>query len=241
MDKHRLSLLVFLVLAFVGATSLFFIRAWSEGQTRFRSGLPIPRNILPESMLTEAELNGGVPVAPAIRSTDPVLYGNASSPISLIVFGDLQSDLTRQQAEAIQVAIKSVDPKNQYIGVIWRDLPGAEHSKATIAAIAGRCANAQGKFKKMHDLILTEAETYDDLEFLRFARRASLDEPKFTLCVRDKANSFYLERDIEEAQNKSISKIPTIFINGEVLEGYTDAQTLIVTLRSAIRSLESAK
>lgn len=241
MDKHRLLLLVLLVLTFVGATSLFFVRTWSESQTRFRSGLPIPRNILPDSMLTESELNGDMPVAPTIRPTDPVLYGSVSSPVSLIVFGDLQSDLTLQQAEAIDTAIKSVDPKNQYIGVIWRDLPGTDHSKAIIAAIAGRCANAQGKFKKMHDLILTEGETYDDLEFLRFARRIGIDEPKFTLCVRDKANSFYLERDIEEAQNKSISKIPTIFINGQVMEGYADAQTLIATLRSEIRSLENTK
>lgn len=236
MEKSRLTILIIFALTLVGMTTFYFMRVWEESQTRFRAGLPIPRNLVPDALLTDAErMEGLPPQVPIVRTTDPLLSGGSSSDITLIVFGDFQSELSKQQAEDIRDALLSVGGKTS-IRTVWRDLPNAtDHSKAVIAAIAGRCAAQQEKFAGMHDLLFAEARVYDELEFIRFARKLNLKEEEFRTCLRDPAIRFAIDRDVEDAISHGISKVPTLFVEDRPIEGYTDAQTLTPILRAALQ------
>lgn len=233
MNFQRVLLLSVLALAFLGAATLSFSRIWNESHSRFRTGLPVPKDIIPKQLLTQAELNaGGPPIAPEIRSSDPMLSGTVASPITLIEFGDFQSDLTKQQDAAITQAISKLG-NPELVRHVWRDLPNAaEHSKAVEAAVAARCAGEQGKFKAMHDLILRNAQVYDAMEFLRFARRINLKEEVFTLCVKDpKWTSTAIPNDLSLATDLAITQVPTVFIDGIPYEGFTDSETLYGILK----------
>jgi len=233
MNRQRVILLSLLALVFLGAATLSFRQAWNESHTRFRTGLPIPTDIVPKQLLTQAEINaGGPPIAPEVRPTDPLLSGDAASPITLIEFGDFQSELTKQQDTAISQALTKINTPG-LIRTVWRDLPNsAEHSKAIAAAIAARCAAEQGKFKAMHDLILSSAQTYDDQEFLRFARRISLKEDAYTLCVKDpKWTSTSIPQDLSQANDLAITQVPTLFVDGTPYQGFTDTETLYGLLK----------
>lgn len=236
MDKSRLTILILFALTLVGMTTFYFMRVWDDSQTRFRTGLPVPRNLVPDSLLTEAERAAGLPPqAPMIRETDPLLTGGSSSSITLIVFGDFQSELSKQQAADIRDAILAVGGKTS-VRTVWRDLPNiADHSKAAVAAVAGRCAARQGKFAGMHDLLFKEAREYDEMEFIRFARKLNIEEEAFRTCLRDPAVRFAIDRDIEDAVSRAITNVPTLFVEDRALEGYTDAQTLTPMLRAALQ------
>lgn len=235
MDKQRLIILLLLALAFITATAIYFTGVWNESRTRFRTGLPVPQNILPSELVDESLLYaGGPPQAPDVRATDFLLSGSAESPVTLIVFGDFQSELSREQAIALEDALRLVG-RPQDVRVVWRDLPiVSQHSKALPAAIAARCAGAQGKFKAMHDVLFQDAAQYDEFEFLRFARKINIDDETFGVCLRDPAISFAIERDVEEAQTLAITEVPTIFVNGQPIEGYLDANRLTEILRYAL-------
>lgn len=233
MNYQRVLLLSLLSLVFVGAAMLSFRQIWDESRTRFRTGLPVPKNIIPKQLLTQAEINaGGPPIAPAIRSTDPLLSGDAGSPITIIEFGDFQSDLSKQQDTAIFQAITKLGAPS-LVRTVWRDLPNiTEHSKAVDAIIAARCAGEQGKFKAMHNLILQTSQSFDELEFLRFARRINLKEETFSLCVKDpKWTSTVIPNDISQATDLAITQVPTIFINDTPYPGFTDTETIYGALK----------
>jgi protein-disulfide isomerase len=236
MDKSRLTILILFALTLVGMTTFYFMRVWEDSQTRFRTGLPVPKNLVPDSLLTDAERVAGLPPqVPIVRDTDPLLTGSASSSVTLIVFGDFQSELSKQQAADIRDALLAVGGRTS-VRTVWRDLPNAaDHSKAVAAAIAGRCATKQGKFAGMHDLLFKEARVYDEMELVRFARKLNIDEEAFRTCLRDPAIRFAIDRDIEDAISKAITKIPTLFVEDRALEGYTDAQTLTPILRAALQ------
>jgi protein-disulfide isomerase len=241
MNLQRILLLSLLSLVFVGAAALSFRQVWDESHTRFRAGLPIPKDVIPKQLLTQAEINaGGPPIAPEVRPTDPLLAGDAASPITLIEFGDFQSDLTKQQDEAIAQALARLNDAS-LIRRVWRDLPNAtEHSRAMNAAIAARCAAKQGKFKAMHDLILKSSQTYDDTELLRFARRIALKEDSFLECVKNPGTEFPITVDLSQAKDLAITQVPTLFLNGVPYEGFTDATTLYNLLNKERQLLPSA-
>lgn len=236
MDRSRLTILILFALTLVGMTTFYFMRVWDDSQTRFRTGLPVPRNLVPDSLLTEAERAAGLPPqVPTIRATDPLLTGGASSSVTIIVFGDFQSELSKQQSADIREAIFAVGGKTS-VRTIWRDLPNvADHSKAAVAAVAGRCAAKQGNFAGMHDLLFKEARVYDEMELIRFARKLNLQEEPFRTCLRDPAIRFAIDRDVEDAVSNAITNVPTIFVEDRALEGYTDAQTLTPILRAALQ------
>lgn len=233
MNTQRVLLLSFLALIFVGAATLSFRQIWDESHTRFRAGLPIPKDIIPKQLLTQAELNaGGPPIAPEIRSTDPILSGDVSSPITIIEFGDYQSQLSKQQDTAITQAISKLG-KPELVRTIWRDLPNtAEHSKAIDAIIAVRCAGDQGKFKAMHNLVLQTSQSFDSMEFLRFARRIGVKEETYLTCTKDpKWTSTSIPNDISLATDLAITQVPTIFINDVPYQGFVDADTIYGVLK----------
>ena len=232
MNRQRIILLSVFTLVFLSVATIVFIRSYSEGHDRYRIGLPVPRNILPTELLSDAELYGNEdPTMPDIQDSESVLYGDQNSPVTMMVFGDFQSDLSRNQASAIEQAITDLGAEND-VHVIWRDLPNlADHSRAFASAIAARCASQQGAFKKMHDLIFFEADDYDEMEFLRFARRINIKEDVFTTCLKDPAHEFRINQSIEDAQMHAITQIPTIFVNDEVHEGYVDSASLVTILR----------
>jgi protein-disulfide isomerase len=239
MNRQRVLLLSLLALVFLGAATLSFRQVWNESHTRFRTGLPVPKDIVPKQLLTQAEINaGGPPIMPEIRPTDPLLSGDAASPITLIEFGDFQSELTKQQDAAITQALAKLNnPK--LVRTVWRDLPNtAEHSKAINAAIAARCAAEQGKFKAMHDLILTSAQAYDDAEFLRFARRITLKEDAYLLCVKSPAwASTVFPMDLAQATDLAITQVPTLFVDETPYQGFTDTDTLYGLLKKEQQKL----
>jgi protein-disulfide isomerase len=241
MNRQRIIIFSLLTIVFVGMTALYFRQVWNESRTRFRTGYDVPRDILPDDLLSDTEIYVGTqPTAPNVRETDPLLAGNSQSLVTMIAFGDFQSDLCRQQATAIKDALRTTAVGDN-VRVVWRDLPIIRgHSKALPSAIVGRCAAKQGKFRQMHDLIFEQAVSYDDMEFLRFARKINLDEQDYTVCVRDPAITFSIDRDIEDALRHGVAEVPMLFINGQAFRGFTDAQTLTEILRYELSRAEAS-
>jgi protein-disulfide isomerase len=232
MNRQRLLTLLALAFLFLGATTFYFIQIAHESKTRFRAGYPIPTNLLPEDLLApEQKIPNGPPTAPDIRSSDPLIWGSASSAVTVIVFGDFQSDASQQEAIAISDALKTIGG-SQNIRVIWRDFPlYTEHSKAVMLATAARCAGAERKFRGMHDLLFYEGKTFDEAEIMRFVRKLGLNERDFKVCMHDPAIPFRISKDVEEAQMHGITGVPTLFVNGFPFIGFVDADSLAMVFR----------
>lgn len=235
MSRHRLLLLALLTLTFLGVSLLYFSNIWKDSTTRFRTGLPIPRSLLPDSLLRPEEIvPKGPPQAPEIRLGDPLLSGNASSAVTIIVYGDFQCEFCRDEAQAIEDALRLTDSRND-VRVVWRDLPMInEHPRSMVAASVAACAARQRKFREMHDLLFTRATDLSDTEFLGFAKELDLDMDEFMVCLRDPAIPFRLNRDIEQARKLAITSVPMLFVDGQPISGYVDKETLVAIIRKQL-------
>ncbi len=232
MDRQRLVILLVLALVFLGATTFYFTQVAHESKTRFRAGLPIPTNLLPNDLVSEdQQIPNGPPTPTDVRPADPLLWGNASSAVTVIVFGDFQSDASRQEAAALQDAVKLAGGSSD-IRIVWRDFPLIqEHSKAVMLATAARCAGEQKKFREMHNLIFAQGKTFDEAEVLQFVRKLGLNESDFTVCMRDPAITFHIQEDVIDAQKHAVKGVPTVFVDGFPFVGFVDASTLATIFR----------
>jgi len=235
MNRQRLILFSLLTLVFIGVSFLYFAHVWKDSNTRFRTGLPVPRTILPDSLLNPDEIiPKGPPTLPELRAEDPVLAGSSKSPITMVVFGDFQCEFCGNQAQAIDEALKLVTTRDA-VRVVWRDLPlTTQHPRALAAASVAQCAARQGKFKHMHDALFFDAVELSDTEFFSIASTLQLDSAALLTCLRDPAVAFRLNADIQIAREHAITSVPTTFINGKPFEGYLDAETLAAILQKQL-------
>jgi protein-disulfide isomerase len=234
MNRQRIFVLLALALVFTAVSALYMANTWRDMTTRFRTGLPVPRSILPRELLDATEfVPAGPATLPPIRSTDPVLHGSASSTIVVAVFGDFQCEFCRTQARAIEDALIALGKDASRVGVVWRDYPiVSEHPKAEGAAVAAQCAARQGRFRQMHDLLFFQAKDLSDAEFLTFADQLRLNKDQFLTCMRDPAIRFRIENDLIEARSvHGITSVPLLFINGKLIDGLTDADLLAAIIR----------
>lgn len=96
------------------------------------------------------------------------------------------------------------------------------NSLANLAALASECANAQKKFWDYADQ-LYEAESQGDNEFnkdelLKFATNLGLDIEEFTQCLDSKQFQNIIDDSFSQALTLGLNAIPSVRINGRLLE-----------------------
>ena len=235
MNRHRLLLLALLTLAFAGVAVLYVSNVRRDAATRFRTGLPVPASVLPEELLGPGKtIPKGPPRPPEIRPDDPLLSGNASSAVTIIMYGDFQCEFCREQSQALEDALRLTDRRDQ-VRVVWRDLPMInDHPRSMVAASVAACAARQGKFREMHDILFARATDLSDTEYLGFAKEIDLNLDAFQICLRDPAISFRLMRDIEQALSLSIASVPQLFVDGQPVSVFLDKEALAAVIRKQL-------
>jgi len=83
---------------------------------------------------------------------DPVL-GNAAAPVTMIEFSDFQCPYCLRFWQETLPQIKQAYVDTGKVKFVYRDFPLSFHPGAMPAAQAANCANKQGKYWEMHDLI----------------------------------------------------------------------------------------
>src|SRR5262249_4034811 len=88
-----------------------------------------------------------------VAATGPA-RGQAQAPVTIIEFADFQCPYCQQAEEVLRTVMAN---HGDAVRLVFRNLPLSNvHPNATIAAIAGVCADRQGKFWDMHDAMFTD-------------------------------------------------------------------------------------
>ncbi len=92
-----------------------------------------------------------------------------------------------------------------------------------LAAEAAECANSQGAFWPYHDILYANqtgsSEQYSERRLLAFAAELDLDADVFRSCLRDGHSRGVVQEDVDLASQMGVNATPTLFINGEKIEG----------------------
>ena len=157
---------------------------------------------------------------------DPVI-GNLDAPITIIEFSDFQCPFcARFYTQTLPLIYEEYIDQGK-VKLVFRDFPiQSIHPNAVPAAVASECANEQGKFKEMHDILFdnqnewNNQETVDALSlFSQYATEIQLEQETFDSCLTSGKYIEEIQKDLNDGQNYGVSGTPGFFVGNDQI-GY---------------------
>lgn len=177
----------------------------------------------------QSALVGGAPTASGApgkikMSMAPGAYslGRDDAPITVVEFADYQCVFCRQFNNAIFPQLKQAYIDTGKVRFVSRDLPLQFHTYAAPAALAARCAGAQGKYWEMRETLMGDKSDLTTSAIEGHAAKLELDPTAFKACLRDQKGLPAIQKDVADAQSLGISGTPSFVIgraDGQILEG----------------------
>lgn len=150
-----------------------------------------------------------------IQKFNPTI-GDENAKVTIIAFIDFECPYCQESYSTFTHVLEKYKPVVQ---VVFKNLPLPElHQNAVSAAIAGTCANEQGKFWEFYNQAFTTKKL--DIDSLySYAKNIGTDESKFDTCIKSQKYLNNIEQDLTDAVSIGLRGTPTYLINGEIVEG----------------------
>ncbi|MFH1077770.1 MAG: thioredoxin domain-containing protein [Patescibacteria group bacterium] len=230
MNKQRLIILCLCVALFLLLAAALVQNRIQFNRTNFRVG-SVPIELVNQIIPKDVPLSEMRP--PALRASDPMRFGNATSLISIVEYGDYQCEGCQAMDAIIQ------DVARQYGGkvrVVWRDLPAVSaHRQAMPAAIFARCAGYQGAYWQAHDALI-RAPSIGSGTFSDIARDLKLDTTLLSACRSSADVQAAIEQDINEAQGDGIKSVPFFYVGTQAFDTSISGDELKAAVERALGS-----
>ncbi|MDH3312094.1 MAG: DsbA family protein [Nitrosopumilus sp.] len=155
---------------------------------------------------------------------DPII-GNPDAPITIIEFSDFQCPFcARFHIQTLPLILEQYIEQGK-VKLVFRDFPiQSIHPNALPASVAAECANEQGKFREMHDMLFdnqnqwNKQETVDALSlFSSYAIEIQLDQETFDSCLISGKYIEEIRKDLDDGRDYGVSGTPGFFVGNEVI------------------------
>ena len=155
-------------------------------------------------------------IFPVATLDDPHI-GSDNPVVTIVEFSDFECPFC---GEAFPIIRKLVSAYGDSVQLIYRDFPLADiHPNARTAAIAGYCADTQGKFWQLHDLMFQHQDDLSLSAITVLARQIGIDVTRFYACIASQQATEEVDRDIADGIAAGVQGTPTWFINGMRVAG----------------------
>ncbi len=165
---------------------------------------------------------------PAMRDNPTKLVGGATAAeadVVIVEFADFQCPFCQKLWTGMHDYLEQTDrsirvhfahyPLNSACNPGVNDL----HPDACQAAVAGVCAEAQGKFWEFGDVVFPNQTSLDRDDLLDYAKEAGLDPNALATCMDDPKSMGQVRYDIGMGNKIDLSATPMFLINGYPVTG----------------------
>lgn len=119
--------------------------------------------------------------------------------------------------------VKDLEATYPQVRFEYNYFPLSSHKYGNDSALAGVCADQQGKFFEYHDTLYDEQKTWSkapDQEaaqeyFLTYAQDLGMNMAQFDDCATDQKTADRVTEDMKEGATLNVDRTPTFFVNGE--------------------------
>lgn len=140
-------------------------------------------------------------------------------PPAVVIFSDYECVACRAAADSHKALGSAVGGS-----VVYRHFPLASHPMAEEAALVSICAQAQGRFREMHELLMADSSWMNGTRWHDEAQKAGVpDMEEFTGCLRAPSTRLRLEADMAQGRMLGLRGTPTIVGKGGVALGLTSS------------------
>ncbi|MFM7142843.1 MAG: thioredoxin domain-containing protein [Alphaproteobacteria bacterium] len=153
------------------------------------------------------------------------VIGKADAPVTIVEFTDFEcpycgrayQDLKTALADSpdVRVVVRNFPLNSKCNPQVQTDV----HANACLAAIAGACAGAQGRFQEFQGLLFENQANLDRASLAGYAGRAGLDGAEFARCLDSPAASAAVAADVAAGAAAGVTSTPTFFINNRRIPG----------------------
>lgn len=174
--------------------------------------------------------------------------GSADAPVVIIEYSDFECPFCGRLARGLAAAAKQRPDLFRYH---FKHYPMDDacnpnitrkfHEDACQAAKAGVCAQDQGRFWEIHDLMFANRTRLKPKDLVTYAAQIGLDVDRFAACVDDPATVKRVQADIAEGKKLGVGGTPTFFVDGWKQVGVRKADEIIALAEQAKRDAEKKK
>jgi len=155
-------------------------------------------------------------VANVSADDDPFL-GSPAAPVAIVCFLDYSCGACSEVQETLAQIVEAYGDQVRFV---FRDFPlGGPGTPSFNAALAAECADQQGKFWEMRDLLFANQPAFDRGSLRSYAASLGLDALTFDGCLSAAETTAEVEQDYADGQSYGVSSTPTCFVNGRRLVG----------------------
>jgi protein-disulfide isomerase len=166
--------------------------------------------------------------------------GPEDARVRIVEFSDFRCPYCKNLASALKVIQKRY-PKD--VAIYFKHYPldsvcnpyvqRSLHPEACKLAQMGICAGNMGFFWRAEDLLFTSDKQFMD-NFKRYLTDHGLAQNEFWACYSRQDTHQILFEDIQEGRDAGVSATPTIFINGQKMEGYFEPLILSQVIEAVL-------
>lgn len=157
--------------------------------------------------------------------------GGSSPTVTIVEFSDFQCPYCARVTPTLDRALEEFGDE---VRLVFRNFPLSNHPQAPKAAEAALCADDEGQFWQMHDLMFAEQSSLNVTDLKDKASRLGLSAD-FTACLDSGKYQQQVRADLESGQVLGVSGTPAMFINGRYLSGAVPYDDLAEIIRDELR------
>lgn len=137
--------------------------------------------------------------------------------VVIVEFGDFQCPACGTVYPVIKEVMRKYGDRVKFV---YRDFPVVNtHPQALTAAMAGQCANEQGKFWEMHDKLFENQGNLGTADLKKYAVQIGLNSLQFGDCFDSNKYLSKIEQDFKAGIEMGVDATPTFFVNGRSVVG----------------------
>lgn len=143
--------------------------------------------------------------------------GSPDAPITIVEFSDFECPYC-SRAEPVMQQVRTI--YGEKVRVVFRHYPLPFHPNAPKAAEAAACADDQGKFWKMHEVLFANQKALE-VEQLKIHARTieGMDAAVFDACLDGGSKAEVVAADTAAGRAVGVTGTPAFFINGIEISG----------------------
>ena len=176
--------------------------------------------------LTTMQLAAPAPAAApdpvvTLKLDSGVMMGDKNAPVTMVEYIDLQCSFCRQYDDQTfdQIRKNLIDTgKLRYYS---RDFPLDMHPFAMKAAVAAHCAEEQGQFWRMRQVLVANAANLGPDAFVGYARTVGLDTKAFAVCLDSGKYDEAIRKNMREGGSVGVQGTPSFVMGKLTAEGVT--------------------
>jgi protein-disulfide isomerase len=158
--------------------------------------------------------------------------GPKDAPVTIVEFSDFQCSHCQVMAATLK---RIINDFGNSVRVVYRQYPNQKsHPNAEKAAEASLCANEQGKFREMHDLMFQDQDNLKTEDLKAKAAKLGLAKEAFDSCLDSNRYEARAKKDYIEAIESGVSATPSFFINGRFFSGAWSYEDIVPIIKEEL-------